>query len=471
MARTSSDPIMKTISLLILFLGAALSAAAQRPQGVGSNLVDVAVVGSDLVGIANDGGVDDSDGRVLRSTDGGKTFTELFTVPVAGDQLHALGVSGNVVIVSGTDSELYRADFDVDPTAWTTVSPPFGTLGGLSDLAANGAVWVAAGETSLRSTDNGLSWSLTTPTDTRGAAYNSADGGWLLVGGLFNGQAHRSTDGGATWTASGLPAGTPLLSAVAADGFGNALAVGEGGTFLMSTDNGQTFTFANLGGATVSENLLDVVSTGENGWLVGGDQRTLFKLEGGAFDTVLEGDASGGDTRGLALLDGAVVMAGVGVVPAPVISAPDSPSALPVEVTIIPDASTESTFYTLDGSEPETGAVYASPFAVTDTVTVRAVSQIGGVYSPVASLPVEGGDPQPFSLDSIALSGTDVVITQDLTDAGVVYELQYTPDLAADPAVWTPESVDTRTGDGNPLAWTVPAPAVPRIWRAVIVVE
>jgi hypothetical protein len=361
---------------------------------------------------------------------------------------------------------LLRSDFAVDTGVWTETNPS-GIFGDLHGIDHNGAsVWIATGEAILRSTNNGVDWTDVSPVtldSLNDVVFTGTASNWVAVGGSFGAEAFYSDDGGATWTASALPVLTPRLLAVAADSAGNLLAVGEGGTVLLSTDQGQSF--STLTSVNVSQDLTGVDTSAANQWLVGGTQRVLLSVDSNldSSSTVLAPVTSGLDTNDIVIVNGSVIMAGVAEVPAPQITAPATSSFVPIEVTLVPDVSTEQTFYTIDGSSPDsTDLLYSAPFSISETLTVYAVSQLDGVYSAVVS--------QAFDITihtlSIAPNGSDIDLTLDTSVIGYDYQLKRNPDLK-DNGGWTDAGV-VKPGTGSPLTWTSLNPASPLFWRVQI---
>jgi photosystem II stability/assembly factor-like uncharacterized protein len=444
------------ILLLPLLLGASLF--AQRPQGSDTTFTDILGVGSSLVALRNDG-------SIHHSTNGGVSYTQIHSVS-APDTFFALAANANTVIAAGTDGILHRAaDIATAPSTWTPIAHGLSVPGDLRGIAArNTGVWIAAGDAILRSADNGLTWTKPSSTSDLQAVTHVGGNIWVAVGGVFGAEIHRSIDNGLTWSAVTAPV-APALLAVAADGFGNVLAVGADGGALFSDDQGATFTV--VGAVDVSEALNAVVSTGENTWIIGGQQRTLLSLDEGVASPLLEPLEDPTNTEGLALLNGAVVLAGVAVVPAPVISSPVTVSAEPIQVTLTADPGVDSTHYTLNGSDPTTASTtYATPFWVTDDLSVKAVSVKEGVYSIIV---IQAFQAELIEYElSIALSGADLLITLSDSLDGQPYQLQYSSNLAAVPQVWTNEG-DPKPGSGTALLWTLsPIPGGTRAWRAVL---
>ncbi|MCC5846705.1 MAG: chitobiase/beta-hexosaminidase C-terminal domain-containing protein [Verrucomicrobia bacterium] len=453
--------------LLTLWL-AIISAYAQYPQGMGLDTVDVVTLGTDWLAIDNEGA--DNRGRVLHSTDNGETFSVIYEAPVAGDAFHTIATDGTTVVVSGADSVMRRTNFSVQPWVWEEGDVPGGVFGDIRDLAHLDGTWIGAGDTILRSTNGGETWTDVSPlTMILLNAVTDSNGSWVAVGGLFGAEGYRSTNDGATWQSVNFPVNTPPLRSVTADGFGNVLAVGEGGAVLLSTDNGQNFAVVDMGGASFSQDLNAVVATGENSWWIGGQERLLISLVGSNATVSLAEDTEV-DVNGLWLNpEGELLLSGVEAVPPPEIDA-ETASSDPIEVTLIAVDSEDDLFYSVDGSDPrdpDTRQTYAGPFVVTGSVTVQAVAARGGVYSQLVSREIEAGELQIFSLD-IALDNNTLMITQDSSSTGISYQLQGTTNLS-DPESWQNQD-DPKSGTGAPLQWIIdPIPPGTQAWRTRVV--
>ena len=433
-------------------------ALAQRPQGSSPDFTDILSVNSDLVALTDNG-------EIHRSTDGGETYAQIHDV--SPDQLFGIAANADIVIAVGTDGLTYRADFSVNPGVWTEIAHGLASIGDLRgiDSRASG-VWIAVGDDVLRSGDNGLTW--TSPASLSGlqAVTHVAGDVWVAVGSSgISGAVYRSTDNGFNWDPVGLPAFTGPLLAVAGDGFGNVLAVGEAGVMLLSENNGASFAAL---GSGVSQDLTAIVATGDNLFLIGGDERSLISSDDGTQSVVIEpSEGFEENGAGLALLNGAVVMAGVEAVAPPTILPQPADPGEPVQIVLTPGVDSTSTHYTTDGSDPDLGDTeYSTPFWITSDTTVKAVSVRNGVHSPIVSEFVEA-DLVLYEL-GIAVSGANLLITLSDSLDGQPYQLQFCTNLAAVPQVWTNEQAPL-AGDGDSIQWTItPIPAGPRAWRAVL---
>jgi photosystem II stability/assembly factor-like uncharacterized protein len=182
------------------------------------------------------------------TTDGGDTWQVPSTPGApAGNNLNAIGYSGNTLVAVGRAGTITRS---TDAGAnWTfPASPTTKQLNVVAFLSSS--IVVAAGVkdgndyTVIRSTDGGATW---------GAAVTPANDGAVVNAIAFNGTTAiavadkdgvtftvlRSTDSGATWSdPASLPGGGQNLYAVAFVAPNTVVAVGANGTILASTDGG-----------------------------------------------------------------------------------------------------------------------------------------------------------------------------------------------------------------------------------------
>ncbi|WFB36477.1 FN3 associated domain-containing protein [Kiritimatiellota bacterium B12222] len=448
-----------TILLGLMFSTGGMRLFAQRPQGSDQSFTDIIAYGSGALTLTDEG-------EVMQSIDAGNSYSELFD---HDESLFGLGVSGQTVIAVGTDGVIFVSDFSIDPLVWDEKSTP-AIIGDLRAVSSNGAsVWHAVGDAIFRSTDNGVTWEDVSPVGMESMndiVFTGTGSNWVAVGGdLFDGQAFYSSDGGANWVASTLPPFTPVLNGVAVDAAGNILAVGEAGTVLLSTDQGQSFSALS---ATVTQDLNGVVATADNEWLIGGTQRVLLSVDSSTDSSVTilnEAGAVVAEDQGndIALVGDSVIIAGAAEVLAPQIQSTETTSFTPIEVTVVPGAGSEYTFYTTDGSEPDDGDMeYASPFDVSATLTVKAVSQLDGVYSAVVS--------EDFTITlhtlSITPDGVDIDLHLDTSVLGYSYQLISNDNLMNEGG-WVNAGA-AKSGTGNPLDWSIVNPSSPLFWQVEI---
>ena len=220
------------------------------------------------------------DGVLLRSTDGGATWSlrdsgstrHLRAVARAANTGWAVGDGGTV---------LRSSDGGQSWTAQNTGSVQ--QLRGVAVLDAQHAWAVGDGGLVLVTSDSGASWSQHAAGVERLHAVAFAD----VLRGLAVGQGGamvQSADGGQSWTA--VDSGTGAhLRAVALSG-SSAWAVGDAGTLLRSTDGGATWASVATG-ATGALRAVRFRNASE-GWAVGEGGTVLYSANGGASWTLLD---------------------------------------------------------------------------------------------------------------------------------------------------------------------------------------
>ena len=260
------------------------------PSGTGVALYDIAIVGGDPARVVAVG----LDGAILRSIDGGVTWTRAYAPPSNGlRSLFKLRFVDALVGVAVGNSDILRtADGGATwSRVWTAEvdGAAYGSqyLQAVDWLDADTAIAVGGVSRVWRSTDRGLTWQVLGSFDFGPVAGNvggmrfadaqvglvasnykmfrTTDGGatWSELPGSFSfftdplygvvrgstaqilvaaggSGIYRSTDAGATWTRSGVDPGGYLLG-LAAHGKDMA-AVGERGLVLRSGDDGAAWT-------------------------------------------------------------------------------------------------------------------------------------------------------------------------------------------------------------------------------------
>lgn len=166
-----------------------------------SDLLDVATDGTGtVVAVGNDG-------VVLRSIDAGLTWTQ-HSAPTG--RLAAVEFQGGVVLAGG-DGLFRSVDGGV---TFTSVHPATGVQS-IEAVGASNAWAVTSDGFVLRSTDAGASWSLTTlPAGwffgAHCVSFESASLGWIVG---YGGQMLRTNDGGNTWLFTQSPTNSTLFGA------------------------------------------------------------------------------------------------------------------------------------------------------------------------------------------------------------------------------------------------------------------
>ena len=185
-------------------------------------------------------------GAVLRTTDGGQTFSERAAVPgthAAGGAFEAADVafSGDEVGVAASKSgAIYRTGVAAD--SWRQVAAAPRVPNGLHFASQAIAYAVGEGNLLLRSEDGGTTW---TSRALSGAPSSSltrircAGTETCLISTAAGDRLLRTTNGGAS-AAAVSPSTQKVFAAAVAQG-GRAIAVGETGVTALSRDHGATF--------------------------------------------------------------------------------------------------------------------------------------------------------------------------------------------------------------------------------------
>ena len=191
---------------------------------------------------------------VMRTTDGGTTWTAADVSLVATQVLSLTTASGNAVIAGTGGCEVFRS---VDAAAsWTRTN----SIGNVYDVFAlatapsNPSVIYSGGAfaTFYRSVDGGISWTVPTSPgfgELHAIGVEAGNANVVYVGLTSSGGIRKSTDGGATWAAAnaGLPTSV-VVYAIATDPVTPAtLYASVGGTVYKSVDAGTSWTSASSG--------------------------------------------------------------------------------------------------------------------------------------------------------------------------------------------------------------------------------
>lgn len=206
------------------------------PQPTGLRLSSIVNVGSTLVATS-------FEGAIIRSTDGGVTWT--FTSTPSGQRYNSVTfATASVGIAVGESGSIARTT-DGGLT-WTAVSSSItGLLRGVA--FANPSVGVIAGgspDSVLRTTDGGVSWTevrVGTGLPSPSVIAFNGNGGGVLIG---QESAHLTSDNGVTWTPVSLYVGYLLRTVTYASS--DVVLVASGGGFYRSTDGGRTWATVSL---------------------------------------------------------------------------------------------------------------------------------------------------------------------------------------------------------------------------------
>lgn len=297
--------------LLATFFLGALPGHAQTPLPLDEDFRALAQSGTRILGL-------DDTSAVFASDDGGSNFALLGQISNDSlDRYFTLAALGSSVVAVGSDALIARST-DQGAT-WSQDQNDAFIFGDLKALAARPGAsaasnqWLAAGNDGaeavlLRSDDDGITWSTAeTFPDVQFSAVVWTGTHWLACGlNDISPEAvlYRSSDL-AAWTPVTLPDFTAPLKALAADGTGGVLAVGEQGWVLRSVDHGATF--ARIGTDVLTEDLYSVHSLGADHYMIGGEGKSLFESNNGSL-LALQAPAAGAPPVEALLLSGTEVL-------------------------------------------------------------------------------------------------------------------------------------------------------------------
>lgn len=205
---------------------------------------------------------------LLRSRDGGESFTRLTTPPPIGSYTFRIAV-GDAARV-----EAWEQRSEDDGETWKPAPLiPAPTLAivaqGKGPTATTGDLW-ALSQGVHRSNDGGATWNTVSVPD-RITAFAVDDATGSVVIGTF-GALHRSTDGGVTWVKTRSVAGEPSLLS------GGGVLIARAGytSFDVSTDGGVTWRTQPLpavGVSAIAVSPTGAIYAGGHGWLAVSDDR------------------------------------------------------------------------------------------------------------------------------------------------------------------------------------------------------
>jgi photosystem II stability/assembly factor-like uncharacterized protein len=257
----------------------------------------LAAVGVDLRGVSLNpdglrGWAVGTDGAILATTDGGKTWAAqtsgtanaLNALSFHADGLRGWAVGASGAILATTDG---GKSWTVQPSGTTS------TLFALSFHINGLRGWaVGDGGAIIATTDGGKTWSAqtnATANSLRGVSFH-ADGmlGWAVGG---SGTILATTDGGKTWVGqtSGTAADLTVLSFYT-DGL-RGWAGGGGGTMLATTDGGKTWAVRTR--VTTWPSALSFHADGLRGWAVGNVGVIVATTDGGKTWATQTSDTTG----------------------------------------------------------------------------------------------------------------------------------------------------------------------------------
>jgi photosystem II stability/assembly factor-like uncharacterized protein len=306
-----------TVSALGLFLSVAAYSSSVPVEALTQGTAHDALFAVAFDG--NNGIATGAPGRVLNSSDGGKTWIndKSFPVPLA---LLGADLKGGKAVVVGQMGLAYTRD---EKGAWKKSDT--GTTERLMNVSLNThglAVAVGSFGTVLKSTDAGASWASVAPDwntyadeeqkaqgiQPHMSAVNVAEDGTITIAGEFS-LILRSNDGGASWKQ--LNKGAASIFALELRGDNVGYAVGQDGTILRSSDGGASWTAAIASGAG-KPILLGVHSSGSTVVVAGMHDMLISKDDGKTWDHVVNEDVSTAWYSGVAASSGGIVAVGHG---------------------------------------------------------------------------------------------------------------------------------------------------------------
>ena len=231
-------------------------------------------------------------GKVIRTEDGGKTWTAQKTKTLENIMGLTAFDDKNAILVGNHSLILYTTD---GGTTWTPATQPTPANPEISKLfrvqIAGNSVW-AVGEynTLLRSDDKGVTWTRVLPEKDRNLNTIAFAGN---VGIIFGeaGVTLRSTDGGATWEEIKVDNLVSLMNVAFRDDQ-HGVAVGLTGTMMATEDAGATWRSIPM---VTEEHLLNV-RWEDNQWIAVGDKGVIVTSDGEAKEwkagKIFEGDVA-----------------------------------------------------------------------------------------------------------------------------------------------------------------------------------
>ncbi len=209
--------------------------------------------------------------RIYRSMDGGTTWTQSDSLPMATTaRTRAMSVNDANEVFAATYTGLYRAS--AGGIGWTLLTGSNLSSTSVEDVATGPAGMVYAGGLELwggfggmfRSTDGGGTWSESNQGMNNGAVMSlTVTPSGRIISGLGRGRVEYSTDGGTTFARTSVPyTGSILFAAITAlkgNGHG-AVVAGAGEGAFASTDDGVSWTKT----STVSDVRAFATDAGQN---------------------------------------------------------------------------------------------------------------------------------------------------------------------------------------------------------------
>ena len=222
----------------------------------------------------NNGFVFGDEGRGLKTTDGGATWTP-FNAGTNSLLICGTFVNENIGFAAGNATVIRTTD---GGNTWTVAAtPPTGFIFGIAFSSSTMGYALNNSGQLFKSTDGGNNWSVgTTPSpEGRGIYFSNLSIG-IIIG--LNGTVLKTINGGSSWT-SVAPAGTEstTFTAVTSSDANTFYLADHIGKVYKSTDAGSTWTLLNSG---VSAALRDIKFNGQFGIAVG-DNGTIISTSNG----------------------------------------------------------------------------------------------------------------------------------------------------------------------------------------------
>lgn len=249
------------------------------------------------------------DGSILRTADGGKTFSRKTSIPGSDSaggsrsptDIFFTDANTGVVTTSGDgDGKVFQTTDGGN--SWTDVATAPRTNGapnGLNGLDFKGGAGYAVGErkTLLKSIDSGATWSPRGLTGVAGAptldSIGCASAAQCLITELGGGQLVRTSDSGNTGSA--VSPSTQKIFGAAFVSASRAVAVGEGGATVVSNNAGSTW--APVGGRISGGGFNRLRATNSQLAEAGGDNGILVRTVDGGNDWFTVGVTTPADIR------------------------------------------------------------------------------------------------------------------------------------------------------------------------------
>ena len=211
-------------------------------------------------------------GRVIRTTDGGDTWTEHSTNMPNVSSLDMYFVNNNVGYISALNGNM-RKTID-GGISWSTVSTGYNESIIKVQFLTENEGWAITWNRILKTTDGGINWSQSGNQNYfRNVLFTSNLNGWAL---LVHGGINYTSDGGFTWQ---YKSEQKNLTELLVDSNSKIQVVGEGGRIFTSIDNGSNW-LKERGGNLNEIRDFDFVNT-QTGYAVGDYGKVLKTTNSG----------------------------------------------------------------------------------------------------------------------------------------------------------------------------------------------